>query len=85
MSRTIGSPGPMTRSPASWCGDARVGSRADDGERRRLVALGDEALADLAADVGLGPADEPAGGDLGDDAVRGVGRPSQQVDLGRRP
>ena len=53
----------------------------DDREMRLVVALGDESLADLAGDVRLGPPDQPAGGDLGDDAIGGVGRLGQQRDL----
>ena len=71
----------MTRSDASWCGEAEFGPGADDREVGLVVALGDEPLADLARDVGLGPADQPAGGDLGDDPVGGVGRRGQQRDL----
>ena len=58
-----------------------VWARADDREVRLVVALGDEPLADLARDVGLGPADQLAGGDLGDDPIGGVGRRGQQRDL----
>ena len=71
----------MTRSDASWCGDAEFGPRADDREVGLVVALGDEALADLAGDVRLGPADQPACRDLADDAVGGLRREAQQGDL----
>ena len=81
MSRTIGSPARMTRSDASWCGDAEFGPGADDREQRLLVALGDEPLADLARDVRLGAPDEPAAGDLRNDPVGGVGREPEQRDL----
>ena len=46
-----------------------------------VVTLGDEALADLARDVRLGPPDQRAAGDLGDDPVGGVGGLGQQRDL----
>ena len=49
MSRTIGSPARITRSDASWCGDAEFGPRRDDRELGELVALGEEPLADLVA------------------------------------
>ena len=81
MSRTIGSPAWMTRSDASWWRRRRVRPGGDDREQPELVALGDEPLADLARDVGLGPADEPAGRDRGHDAIGGVGRLAEQGDL----
>ena len=46
-----------------------------------VVALGDEPLADLARDVGLGAPDQATAGDLGDDPVGGVGGLGQQRDL----
>ena len=58
-----------------------VGPRADDREVGLVVALGDEPLADLVRDIGLGPAHQPAAGDLGDDPVGGVGRRRQERDL----
>ena len=81
MSRTIGSPARITRSDASWCGDAEFGPRRDDRELGVLVALGEEPLADLARDVGLRPADERPGGDLVDDAVGGRGGEAEELDL----
>ena len=58
-----------------------VRAGADDREVGLLVALGDEPVADLARDVGLGPADEATGGDLGDDPVGGLGGEPEQRDL----
>ena len=59
----------------------RVGAGADDREVGLVVALGDEPLADLPRDVGLGPADQPPGRDLGDDPIGGLGGQPQQRDL----
>ena len=59
----------------------RVGPRADDRELGAVVAFGDEALADLARDVGLGPPDEPAVGDLVDHPVGGLGGEPEEGDL----
>ena len=60
-----------------------VGSRGDDRELGVLVALGDEALADLAGDIRLGPPDERAVRDRGHDPVGGLGGRPQQGDLVR--
>ena len=81
MSRTIGSPAWMTRSDGLVVGRRRVRPGPDDREVGLLVALGDELLADLGGDVRLGPADEPPGGDPGDDPVGGLGRQAQERDL----
>ena len=72
MSRTIGSPARMTRSDASWCGDAEFGPDPTIANMRLVVALGDEPLADLARHVRFGPPDQPAGRDLRHDPVGGV-------------
>ncbi len=58
-----------------------VGAGADDREVGRLVALGDEALADLARHVRLGPAHERAGRDLGHHAVGGLRGEPEEGDL----
>ena len=58
-----------------------IGPGPDDGEFGVVVALGDQSFVDLARDILLGPPDQPAGGDLGDDPVGGVGRLGQQGDL----
>ena len=71
----------MTRSEASWCGDAEFGPEPDDREVRLLVALGDEPLADLPGDVGLRPSDQAPGRDLADHAVGGLGGEAQERDL----
>ena len=81
MSSTIGSPARMTRSDASWWGDAELGPEPTIANSAVVVALGDEPLAHLVGDVGLGPPDQPAGGDLGHDPVGRLGRESQQRDL----
>ena len=47
------------------------------------MALVDEALADLVRDVGLGPSDQPAGGNCRNDSVGGMRGHSQQGDLVR--
>ena len=59
----------------------RIRPGPDDGEFGVVVALGDQPLVDLARDVRLGPPDQPAGGDLGDDSVGGVGGLGQEGDL----
>ena len=48
---------------------------------RFVVTFGDESLANLARDVRLGPPDERATGDLGDDPVGGVRGLGQKGDL----
>ena len=81
ISSTIGSPAAMTRSDASWCGEAELGPEPDDREMGIVMTLGDQSLADLARDIRLGPPDQRAAGDLGDDPVGGVGGLGQQGDL----
>ena len=49
-----------------------VRARSDDRELGLVVALRDQPLADLARDVGLRAPDQPAAGDLPDDAIGGV-------------
>ena len=77
MSSTIGSPARITRSDASWCGDAEFGPDATIANMRLFVTLVDEPLADLARDVRLGPSDQRAGGDLRRRPDRRHGRPSR--------
>ena len=48
----------MTRSPGSWCGLAAFGAGGDDGEVHPVVALGEQAPADVGRHLGLGAADE---------------------------
>ena len=82
MSRTIGSPG--LDDPIRRLVVRRGGVRARSRRSRTaavVVALGDEPLADLAGDVGLGPPDQPTGRDLGHDPVGRLGGQSQQRDL----
>ena len=81
MSSTIGSPAWITRSEASWWGEAEFGPGPDDREIGLVVAFGDEPLPDLGGDVRLRPADQAAGGDARDDPVRRVRRERQQRDL----
>ncbi len=81
MSRTIGSPAAMTRSDASWCGEAEFGPEPTIAKWASSCPSAIEPLADLARDVGLGPADESTAGDLRDDPIGGVGRLGQQRDL----
>ena len=81
MSRTIGSPARDHPVRRLVMGRRRIRAGPDDGEVRLVVTLGDQPLADLARDVRLGPADQPARSDLGDDAVGGVGGLGQQRDL----
>ena len=45
------------------------------------MTLGDQALTDLTRDVCLGPPDQRAAGDLGDDPIGRVGGLGQQRDL----
>ena len=45
------------------------------------MALGEEPVAHLVGDIGLGPPDQPARGDLRHDPVGGLRRQSQQRDL----
>ena len=75
----------MTRSDASWCGDAEFGPEPTIAKCGLVVALGDEPLADLARDVGLGAPDQPAGGDLRDDPVGGVRGRGAAARSRRRP
>ncbi len=71
----------MTRSDASWCGEAEFGPEPDDRELGAVVALREQAVAHLAGDVGLRAPDEAAVGNLVDDAVGGLGGEPQQGDL----
>ncbi len=81
MSRTIGSPALITRSEASWWGEAELGPHATIANVASVVTLGDQSLAHLAGDVGLGPPDEAPGGDLGDDPIGGLRGQAQERDL----
>ena len=64
-------------------GRGRVRTRRHDGERRRLMALVDQPLADLAADVRLRPPDQPARCDAQHHAVRRVGGSAEPLDFVR--
>ena len=77
--------GAMTRSDASWCGEAEFGPDPTIAKSAVVVTLGEQPLADLARDVRLGPADQPAGGDLGDDPIGGVGGLGAGARSRRRP
>jgi hypothetical protein len=48
---------------------------------RLLVAFREEPLANLSGNIGLGAPDQPPGGDLRNDPVRGAGRTTEQLDL----
>ena len=62
-------------------GRGAVRPGADDRELGKVVAFGQQPLANLARDVGLGSADQRAGGDLLDDAIGGLGRQPEELDL----
>ena len=81
MSSTIGSPAAMTRSDASWCGEAEFGPEPTIAKwASSWPSAMSRSRTSRATSASVRP-DQPAAGDLGDDPVGGVGRLGQQRDL----
>src|SRR3954471_17049135 len=59
----------------------RVRAGGDDRKRGVVVALVDQSITDLAADLGLGPTDERPRRDLVDHAIGGLGRQPKEIEL----
>ena len=81
MSRTIGSPAWMTRSDASWWGEALFGPEPTiENSASSWPSARSRSRTSRATSASVRP-DEPAGGDPGDHPVGRLGREPEELDL----